>query len=85
MGRCHGDKSSQALNVAGQTVHLVGLPWHYGWFVPKDGGDSSNILTPTIGDPNTMIPEFKAFMVNVAKAEKPKPAKKPEPKAQPKK
>jgi len=72
-------------NVAGQTVHLVGLPWHYGWLVPKDGGDSSNILTPTIGDPNTMIPEFKAFMVNVAREEKPKPVKKPEPKAEPKK
>jgi predicted molibdopterin-dependent oxidoreductase YjgC len=50
--------------------------------VPKDGGDSANILTPSIGDANTLIPEFKAFMVNVAKEEKPKPAKKPEAKAE---
>jgi formate dehydrogenase major subunit len=50
------------------TVHQVGLPWCFGWITPKDGGDSSNLLTPNVGDPNTMIPESKAFMVNVIKA-----------------
>jgi len=56
--------------VAGSTVHQVGLPWHFGWQYPVDGsgGDSANLLTPTIGDANTMIPESKAFMVNVVKA-----------------
>ncbi|NCC26375.1 MAG: formate dehydrogenase, partial [Deltaproteobacteria bacterium] len=54
--------------VMGQTVHQVGLPWHYGWVHPKDGGDSANLLTPSVGDPNTGIPETKAFMVNVKKA-----------------
>ena len=56
--------------VAGSTVHQVGLPWHFGWQYPEDGsgGDSANLLTPTIGDANTMIPESKAFMVNVVKA-----------------
>jgi formate dehydrogenase major subunit len=51
-------------------VHQVGLPWCFGWQYPKDGsgGDSANLLTPTIGDANTMIPESKAFMVNVVKA-----------------
>jgi formate dehydrogenase major subunit len=53
--------------IAGQTVHQVGIPWHFGWVTPKDGGDSANLLTPTIGDANTMIPESKAFMVNVEK------------------
>ena len=53
--------------VAGQTIHQVGLPWCFGWRYPKDGGDSANLLTPTIGDPNTMIPETKAFLVNVTK------------------
>jgi len=53
--------------IAGQTVHLIGLPYHYGWIHPKDGGDSANLLTPTVGDPNTMIPESKAFMANVKK------------------
>jgi formate dehydrogenase major subunit len=63
-------------NIAGQAVHQVGLPWHFGWLHPKDGGESANLLTPTIGDPNTMIPESKAFMVNVSKLAK-QPAKKP--------
>jgi formate dehydrogenase major subunit len=53
--------------IAGQTVHQIGIPWHFGWLHPKDGGDSANLLTPTVGDPNTMIPESKAFMANVTK------------------
>lgn len=56
--------------IADSTVHQVGLPWHFGWQYPEDGSgyDSSNLLTPTVGDANTMIPETKAFMVNVKKA-----------------
>jgi formate dehydrogenase major subunit len=51
--------------IQGTVVHQVGLPWHYGWVHPKGGGDSANLLTPSAGDPNTRIPETKAFMVNV--------------------
>jgi formate dehydrogenase major subunit len=56
--------------IMNQTVHEVCIPWHFGWQFPTNGsgGDSANILTPTIGDPNTMIPESKAFMVNIEKA-----------------
>jgi formate dehydrogenase major subunit len=56
--------------VAGSTIHQVGMPWHFGWQFPEDGsgGESANLLTPTIGDANTMIPESKAFMVNIEKA-----------------
>jgi formate dehydrogenase major subunit len=53
--------------VQGTTVHQIGLPWCFGWVHPKDGGDSANLLTPSTGDPNTRIPETKAFMVNVDK------------------
>ncbi len=55
--------------IGSSTVHQVGLPWHFGWQYPVDGssGDSVNLLTPTVGDANTMIPESKAFMVNVVK------------------
>ncbi len=59
--------------VMNSTVHQVGIPWCYGWQYPGGdvdeggGGDSANLLTPTIGDANTMIPETKAFMVNVEK------------------
>jgi len=54
--------------VEGKTIHQVGLPFNYGWLFPKGGSDSSNFLTPTVGDANTFCPEYKAFMVNVAKA-----------------
>ena len=66
-------------NIAGQTIHQIGIPWHFGWLHPKDGGESANLLTPTVGDPNTMIPESKAFMANVSKVAKQpvQPAKKP--------
>jgi len=65
-------------NIAGQTIHQIGIPWHFGWLQPKDGGESANLLTPTVGDPNTMIPESKAFMANVSKLTKQpsQPAKK---------
>ncbi len=54
--------------VAGTTIHQVGLPWHFGWRWPDNGReDSANLLTPPSGDPNTRIPETKAFMVNVVK------------------
>lgn len=60
----------QPFKIAGKTVHQVGLPWCFGWQYPEDGsgGDSANLLTPTAGDANTMIPETKAFMVNVERA-----------------
>jgi formate dehydrogenase major subunit len=55
-------------NIAGLTVHQVGLPWHFGWRWPASGKEeSANLLTPPSGDPNTRIPETKAFMVNVTK------------------
>ncbi len=56
--------------VGGTMVHQVGMPWHFGWQYPEDGsgGESANLLTPNVGDANTMIPETKAFMVDVRKA-----------------
>ena len=51
----------------GKTVHVIGTSWHFGWLVPEDGGDAANLLTAMVGDPNTGIPESKAFMVNIEK------------------
>jgi len=61
-------KRFKPFTVEGKTVHQVGLPFNYGWLFPEDGSDSTNFLTPTVGDGNTFCPEYKAFMVNVAKA-----------------
>jgi len=52
--------------IEGQAVHQVGIPWHWG-FTGLAQGDSANLLTPHVGDANTMIPEFKAFLVKVEK------------------
>jgi formate dehydrogenase major subunit len=49
-----------------KTVHQVGMPWHWG-YMGLSTGDSANILTPHVGDANTMIPEFKAFLCNIRK------------------
>ncbi len=55
------------LTIMGKKVHQIGLPWHFG-FIGLATGDSANVLTPHVGDANTMIPEFKAFLVKVEKA-----------------
>jgi formate dehydrogenase major subunit len=53
--------------VSGQRIHEVGMPWHYGWQGLTTGA-VANDLTPHVGDGNTMIPEYKAFLVDIRKA-----------------
>jgi formate dehydrogenase major subunit len=53
--------------VNGSIVHEIGMPWHYGW-QGLATGPAANELTPHVGDGNTTIPEFKAFLVDVRKA-----------------
>lgn len=61
-------KRFRPFKIGGNTIHQVGFPWHFGWRWPDNGEeDSANLLTPSTGDPNTRIPETKAFMVNVSK------------------
>jgi formate dehydrogenase major subunit len=60
-------KRLRPLTVNGKTVHTVGLPWHFG-YQGLVTGDSANILTPYVGDANTTIPEYKAFLVNIRRA-----------------
>jgi formate dehydrogenase major subunit len=54
--------------VAGKWVDQIGIPWHWG-YSGLATGDSANLLTPLVGDANTMIPEFKAFLCNIQKTE----------------
>ncbi len=53
--------------INGKTVHEIGLPWHWG-FAALAKGDIANVLTPHVGDANTSIPEYKAFLCDVKKA-----------------
>ncbi|MCX7679823.1 MAG: formate dehydrogenase subunit alpha, partial [Spirochaetes bacterium] len=55
------------LMVQGRSVEIVGLIWHFGPGCAAQG-DACNTLTPSVGDANTGIPEFKAFLVDIRKA-----------------
>jgi len=54
--------------VNGQKVHLVGIPFHWGFKGQTKPGYIANTLTPFVGDANSQTPEFKAFLVNVERA-----------------
>ena len=49
----------------GKTVHVVGIPLHWGFTGAARKGFGPNSLTPFVGDANIETPEFKAFLVNV--------------------
>ena len=46
--------------INGQTVHEIGLPWHWGWQGDAQG-DVVNNLSALVGDPNVTIHEGKVF------------------------
>jgi formate dehydrogenase major subunit len=49
----------------GKTVHVVGIPLHWGFTGAARKGFGPNSLTPFVGDANSQTPEFKAFLVNI--------------------
>jgi formate dehydrogenase major subunit len=55
------------MQIAGKTVHHVGLPWHWGYQGLVTGA-VTNDLSLMVGDPNVSIHESKAFVCNVEKA-----------------
>ena len=59
-------KRFKPFNLKGKVVHQIGIPWHWGYEGVSCGG-SANSLTPHVGDANTMIPEYKAFLCDVRK------------------
>ena len=52
----------------GKTVHVVGIPLHWGFVGAAKKGWGPNSLTPFVGDANIETPEFKAFLVNIEPA-----------------
>jgi formate dehydrogenase major subunit len=60
-------KRFKPFQMNGTTVHQIGMPWHWG-YSGLSTGDSANVLTPSVGDPNTTIPEYKAFLCNIRRA-----------------
>jgi anaerobic selenocysteine-containing dehydrogenase len=58
-----------ALKVDGKDIWHIGFPIHWGYAAEKGHeGPLANFLTPSVGDPNTWTPEYKAFLVNLEKA-----------------
>jgi len=49
----------------GKTVHVVGVPLHWGFTGAARKGYGPNSLTPFVGDANVETPEFKAFLVDI--------------------
>lgn len=49
----------------GKTVHIVGIPLHWGFTGAARKGFGPNSLTPFVGDANIETPEYKAFLVDI--------------------
>lgn len=49
----------------GKTVHIVGIPIHWGFTGAAKKGFGANQLTPYVGDANIETPEYKAFLVDI--------------------
>jgi len=56
------------LTCDGKTVHVVGIPIHWGFKGAARKGFGSNTLGPFVGDANIETPEFKAYLCNIEKA-----------------
>ena len=59
-------KRFKPFQMNGKVVDQIGIPWHWGYEGLVTGA-SANCLTPHVGDANTMIPEYKAFLCNISK------------------
>jgi formate dehydrogenase major subunit len=53
------------LTCDGKTVHIIGIPLHWGFMGAAKKGFGPNSLTPYVGDANIETPEYKAFLVDI--------------------
>jgi formate dehydrogenase major subunit len=60
-------KRIRPMTVNGKPLHHVGIPIHWGLVGVAKNGFLANELTPYVADANSHTPEFKAFLVNIAK------------------
>ncbi len=60
-------KRFKPYKINGKTFHHIGMPWHYG-YKGIATGEIANRLTPHIGDANSTIPEYKAFLCDIRRA-----------------
>jgi formate dehydrogenase major subunit len=58
-------KRIKPMTCDGKTVHIVGIPIHWGFMGAAKKGFGANSLTPFVGDANIETPEYKAFLVDI--------------------
>ena len=58
-------KRIKPMTCDGKTVHIVGIPLHWGFTGATKKGFGCNTLTPYVGDANIETPEYKAFLVDI--------------------
>lgn len=58
-------KRLRPMQIDGKTVHVIGIPLHWGFMGSARKGFGPNSLSSQVGDANVETPEFKAFMVNI--------------------
>jgi formate dehydrogenase major subunit len=66
-------KRIKQMTIDGKKTYQIGIPIHWGYRgIAEDEGKTSktltNMLSPTVVDPNAYTPEFKGFLVKVEKA-----------------
>ncbi len=61
-------KRFKPMLIDGKEIHVVGMPYHWG-FKGMSTGAVCNDLAPSVGDANSTIPEYKAFLCNLRRAE----------------
>ena len=59
--------------IDGKKTYQIGIPIHWGYRgIAEDEGktsmDPTNMLSPTVLDPNAYTPEYKGFLVKIEKA-----------------
>ena len=58
-------KRIRPLMCDGKTVHVVGMPLHWGFTGAAHKGFGPNSLTPLSATPTSRRPNIKAFLVNI--------------------
>jgi formate dehydrogenase major subunit len=66
-------KRIKPMQIDGKRTYQIGIPIHWGFRgIAEDEGKTAktptNLLTPTVFDPNAYTPEFKGFLVKLEKA-----------------
>jgi formate dehydrogenase-N alpha subunit len=67
-GRAMVTRRLKPMEIGGRRTYQIGFPIHWGFLGRgNQGGSLANLVTPTIVDPNSFTPEYKAFLVRLEK------------------